>query len=232
MVAAGYAAGSVNRDLGSLGMIYKWAREARRITPQGFRSPTRDVTRLPETMRRVEITDAEVTALKHLSRTSFPDRRFGLFIAILLDTGARAGEIYERRWADLDTKHGQIIAPATKNGDSRTLFISQANCAMADRLCGEDGALVFGSTRTRDRSPVNYRKSWAILTTMIRRPDLHMHDLRHHVARDLLRRGHNTAQVAQVLGHRDHTMTTRRYGHLAVADLAAVQQSRFEEHAQ
>lgn len=230
MAEAGYAPGSVNRDIGSLGMVYIWATTIAKIAPRGFRSPTKDVPRLPDTLRRVEITEDEIKAIRLLSRTLFlKDKRFTLFIHILLDSGARCGEIYERTWSQLDTERGQITVPTTKNGDPRTLFISPATADMAESLRGRPDALIFGSTRTRGLSPVNYRKSWAKLAQAIKRPDLRLHDLRHHVARDLLRRGHNVAQVAQVLGHRDHTMTTRRYGFLAVTDLAEVQRSRFEQ---
>jgi integrase len=86
---------------------------------------------------------------------------------------------------------------------------------MAESLRGKPDALIVSSARIRGLTPVDYRKSRTKLSHEIKRPDLRLHDLRHHVARDLLRRGHSVAQVAAVLGHRDRTITTRRYPLLA-----------------
>jgi hypothetical protein len=51
MVEHGYKASSVNRDLSALGSVYRWAKK-RRLSPRAFRSPTLDVPRMPEPIRR------------------------------------------------------------------------------------------------------------------------------------------------------------------------------------
>lgn len=228
MVQAGYKAGTCNRDVGSLGMIYKWAQVERKIAPAGFIRPTKLVQRLKESIRRVEADASLVHALRHLSATAFPDKRFGLFVAMLLDSGCRKSEILERTWSELDIDNGCMLVPDTKNGDPRTLFFSSQTMrhAKALRPTSENNLerLIFSGAGGR---PINYRKSWSTLTSMVKRPELRMHDCRHIVAMEVLQGGASIADAAALLGHRDHTMTTRRYGHLSVNHIRTVQEQRF-----
>ena len=62
---------------------------------------------------------------------------------------------------------------------------------------------------------------WVKLTTEISCKDLHMHDLRHFRAAELLRNGASTSAAAQVLGH-SSTILHRRYGHLETAAMRDV----------
>lgn len=228
MLRAGYKASTCNRDVGSLGMIYKWAQVERKIAPRGFIRPTKLVPRLKETIRRVEADAALVHALRHLSATAFSDKRFGLFVAMLLDSGCRKSEILERTWSELDIDSGYIVVPDTKNGDPRALFFSSKTMHLAKKLRPASDAhwknLIFSGTGGRS---INYRKSWSALTSMVKRPELRMHDCRHIVAMEVLQGGASIADAAALLGHRDHTMTTRRYGHLSVNHIRTVQEQRF-----
>lgn len=52
MIDGGYKPSAVNRDLSALGSAYRWAISKRR-SPRGFRSPTLEVPRKEETIRRV-----------------------------------------------------------------------------------------------------------------------------------------------------------------------------------
>jgi integrase len=58
------------------------------------------VQRLKESIRRIEADAELVHALRHLSATAFHDRRFGLFVSMLLDSGCRKSEILERTWSN------------------------------------------------------------------------------------------------------------------------------------
>jgi integrase len=156
MMDAGYKASSPNRDLSALGTVYRWA-ISRRLCPKGFRSPTVGVQRYKEDIRRVYVTDAEVAALRRCS-LAYRDRRFGVFVNLLLDTGARKGELYQRRWGEVDLIARQILLPTSKNGQPRTLHFSEAtrerggraklNTPISGRAApmGEDRARVFRST--------------------------------------------------------------------------------------
>jgi integrase len=117
MTAAGYSPSSVNRDLSAIGGMYRWAHDVRKITPPNFRSPTRDIRRAKEAMRVVTLSADEEHRLRSLALAT-RDRRFGLFVSLMLDTGARPGEILERAWSELDIELQEILLPeeVTKTG--------------------------------------------------------------------------------------------------------------------
>lgn len=165
--------------------------------------------------------------MKLLSKAAFRDKRFGLFVAMLADSGCRKSEVLERSWSELDIEGRRLVIPMTKNGDSRTLFFSQETMALATKLKPKEDRLIFAGRRHGGSSPINFRRPWEELTKMIGRPELHMHDLRHHVAASLLEAGVTIGVASQVLGHRDHAVLMRRYAHLETGVLSRVMDDRF-----
>jgi len=77
-------------------------------------------------------------------------------------------------------------------------------------------------------TPINYRKKWISLTSMLCRPELRIHDVRHWVAASLLRSGVGVGVASQIMGHRDQTMLLRRYGHLDACSLQSAQEVRWK----
>lgn len=228
MLEAGYKPATVNRDLSMLGTIYRWAR-TRRLTPRGFRSPTLGVRRFAEDIRRVEVTREELDALRARA-LAYRDRRFGVFVALLIDTGARKSELLERRWAEVDLSGGQIMCPTTKTGVPRILHFRPETAALIERICRNrrPDALVFEGQVPGE--PISYRAAWRRIVADIGRPDLHMHDVRHACAASLLRAGVTLGVAAQVLGH-DPAVLARRYGHLEVGALRRAQEQSWQNPA-
>ncbi len=225
MLEAGYKPASVNRDLSSLGTVYRWAKQ-RRLSPRGFVSPTLSVSRFGEDIRRVEVTTEELEALRARA-LAFQDRRFGVFVALLIDTGARKSELLERRWAEVDLDRQQIQCPTTKTGVPRVLHFRLETARLIERACKQrpDADLVFPGRRAGQ--PISYRTAWTRTVTDIRRPDLHMHDVRHARAAALLRAGTTLAIAAQVMGH-SPAVLARRYGHLEVSALRQAQEQSWK----
>lgn len=221
LLAHGYAPASVNRDLSSLGSVYRWAKE-RRLSARGFKSPTLGVPRFEEPIRRIHLESSDLERLR-TSSLAFPDRRFGVFVALLLETGARKSELLQRRWVEVDLAQRQMLAPTTKNGTPRILFFSDETAALMQRVYSRRhaGALLFEGRVPNQ--PISYRASWKLLTSGLGLDDLHMHDVRHAAAANLLRAGVTLAIAAQVLGH-DPAVLARRYGHLETASLRQAQE--------
>lgn len=219
MQSGDYQASTVNRDTSTIGTLYKWAIR-RHLAPTGFVSPTLGLRRYEERIRRVAINATEFAALLDGAK-AFADRRFGVFIRLLAETGARRSEILRRRWADVDLAARSITAEDTKTGAPRVLFFSPATAELIGRVWGkrDDHELLFESRRIAGQV-IDYRRPWAELTAAIGRPDLHLHDLRHHRAAELLKAGNTIAVAAQVLGH-SSLILQRRYGHLETATLRA-----------
>ena len=225
---AGLKPSTVNRDLSSLGSAYRWAK-AKRLTPRGFRSPTLGCQRQPEDIRRVEISDQQLEQLKARALT-VRDRRFGAFVHLLIDTGARKSELLDRYWRELDLDSGTIVCPTTKTGIPRVLHFRAETAALIGRIWRSRPPehLVFEG-RTPGL-PINFRTAWTSVCEDIGLPDLHMHDLRHAAAADLLRSGVTLGVAAQVLGHSPQVLA-RRYGHLETKALRAAQEQRWKAAA-
>ena len=230
LVEVGYATSTVNRDIGALGQVFRWAIVNRRMAPSGFVSPTLSIKRFEEKIRYVASSEQDILSLQ-LAAKMGKDRLFTLFVWMLVDSGARKSELLQRSWQDLDIPGGKLIVPRTKNGDSRTLFFTPETMALAKRLkpalaVGSVDRLIFAGRN--GITPICYRKKWSNLTGMLRRPDLRVHDIRHWVAASLLRNGVGVGVASQILGHRDQTMLLRRYGHLDHMSLQDAQQMRWQ----
>lgn len=228
MLAHGYKASAVNRDLSAMGSVYRWARE-KRISPRGFRSPTLGVRRYDEGIRRVHLDRDQLQALRDRS-CAFADPRFPLFVHLLIETGARKSELLERRWADVDLARREILAPTTKNGTPRVLFFSELTAQMIERKFARraPGMLIFEGRVPGE--PISFRASWRTLCTDVGLKDLHMHDLRHAAAANMLKAGVTLPVAAQVLGH-DPAVLARRYGHLETAALRRAQEAAWHAAA-
>lgn len=229
LVEAGYVTSTVNRDIGALGQVFRWAIVNRRMAPSGFVSPTLSIKRFEEKIRYVVSSEQDILSLR-LAAKMGKDRLFTLFVWMLVDSGARKSELLQRSWQDLDIPGEKLIVPRTKNGDSRTLFFTPETMALAKRLkpalaVGSADRLIFAGRN--GITPICYRKKWSSLTGMLRRPDLRVHDIRHWVAASLLRNGVGVGVASQILGHRDQTMLLRRYGHLDHMSLQDAQQVRW-----
>ncbi len=214
-----YKPSSVNRDTSTIGTLYKWAIR-RHLAPAGFVSPSLGLQRFEEGIRRVEIRDTEIAALLAGAK-AYTDRRFAVLIRLLAETGARRGEVMGRRWADIDLEARTITVEVTKTGHPRMLFFSAETAALMRRVWPKqpDEELLFESNRVVGQV-IDYRRQWLELTKAIGRPDLHMHDLRHYRAAELLKAGNTVAVAAQVLGH-SSLILQRRYGHLETKTLRA-----------
>jgi len=132
MIEHGYAPATVNRNISQIGSLYKWAAR-RRIVPVGFRSPTLGMVRYEEDLRRVELSDEEVAKLID-GANAVKDRRFAALIRLLVDTGARRGEVLDRTWGQVDMERREILAPTTKTGMPRVLFFSNETKSFMERV--------------------------------------------------------------------------------------------------
>jgi integrase len=211
MQSGQYQASTINRDTSTVGTVYKWAIR-RHLAPAGFVSPTLGLQRYDEPIRRVEISEREIGAILKGAH-AYPDRRFAVYLRLLIETGGRRGEVRERHWRDFDLTARTITVMQTKTDRPRQLFFSDDTATLIQRVWPkrDPNALVFAGKVPG--LPIDYRVAWTKLTKAIGRPDLHQHDLRHHRAAELLRAGTTIAVASQVLGH-SSLILQRRYGHL------------------
>lgn len=226
MLDSGYKASTPNRDISALGTIYRWAID-RRLCPRGFRSPTVGARRFKEDIRRVYVTEADVAALRRLS-LAHKDRRFGLFVNLLLDTGARKSELLNRRWSEVNLQTREILLPTSKNGQPRTLHFSESTHALMLRIFANqrDNTLLFEGRVPNH--PISYRAAWKKLVDDLGLPDLHLHDSRHIVAAGMLRKGVSLPVAAQAIGNSPAVLAAR-YGHLETKTLRNAVSSQWNQ---
>lgn len=221
MVDNGYAPATVNRNASQIGSVYKWAIKVRNIAPKGFRSPTLDLPRWDEPIRVVELTDEQLSRLIDAALT-IKDRRFAVLVRLLAETGARRGEIVERRWADFNLRECTVTAQTTKTGKPRVMVFSSATAALIERVWPKREAMDMPfESRRAPGAAVNFKKHWERITAEVGCPDLRMHDLRHHRAKQMIKAGAAVSVAAQALGH-SSLVLHRRYGHLESEAIHAV----------
>ena len=227
MIDHGYSPSTVNRDIGTIGSVYKWAK-LKRLCPRGFRSPSIGVRRYEEKIRRVHVEREQLDQLRTRSM-AFSDMRFACFVALLIDTGARKSELLERTWSDVDLDKREILAPTTKNGTPRVLFFSEQTAQLLKRVYAKRISEKLLFEGRVPGQPISFRRIWGVITKEVGLPDLHMHDVRHAAAASLLRAGVTLGVAAQVLGH-DPALLARRYGHLETASLKLAQEAAWNRN--
>lgn len=188
MLDQGYAGTSINRGIADVAGAYSWAIKNRHC-PEGYLNPCREFERLPEKLRRVELSNEDVSAILAGSKISRWPKLYALVICAM-HSGARKGELLALRWADVDTRERRAMLHETKSGQPRRLLLTEPASAALEAIrpcpCPDD-ALIFSG-----RNPFkahNFRKAWEACRALAGLPELHFHDLRHNAAATLLKSG-------------------------------------------
>jgi len=136
-------------------------------------------------------------------------------VVAALHTGARRGELLGLTWRDVDFEARLLVFRDTKNGEDRTVPISETLLATLRELPSrfEEGVVFVGA----DGEPVNVealRSAFKRAVASSKLAGMRFHDLRHSAASFMVQAGVPLFEVAKMLGHRDLRMT-QRYAHLA-----------------
>lgn len=159
--------------------------------------------------------------------------KWRVYVRLLIDTGARRGEICALQWKDVDfnenritisgnlcyTKDKGVYLDTPKNGKVRTVDVDPAVMALLQQHRREQlqkflGPYVFTHDDYPDpmhpQSPTRYLKKFSEKYNV---PDLHPHKLRHSFASIAITNGADIASVSEKLGHSDKSVTLRMYTH-------------------
>lgn len=128
-----------------------------------------------------------------------------------MTTGARKSELLGLRWADIDLHRAEATVSRTKNSDAKVLAPVPTVVEELRRFQAAPGALVFASQKRSDR-PFHFDSAWDIALRAAKVKDFRFHDCRHTCASYLAQAGAPLLQIADVLGHRQLSMT-KRYSH-------------------
>ena len=155
------------------------------------------------------------------------------YISLMMDTGARRGEICGLQWQDIDfttgavtirrnlqyTKEDGVYAAAPKNGKTRTVDVGPDVLAMLSRLRAEQATSHLSKwvfTMEGSSAPMHPTSAGHYFRKFGQRngiQDFHPHKLRHTSASIAITNGADVVSVSQRLGHSDTAVTLRMYAH-------------------
>ena len=128
-------------------------------------------------------------------------------LVVALHTGMRKGEIRNLRWQDIDFTRRIITVVKSKNGEKRTIPMSNhASRFLKDAKVRDISGKVFPVSETRLRVVFMKTLKKAGIS------NFRFHDLRHTFATRLVQNGVDLYKVKELLGHKTLSMTTR-YAH-------------------
>jgi integrase len=163
------------------------------------------------------LTDDEQTRLIDAAEQSEEHSLLPMML-MAMGSGARAGELTNLRWGDVDLEQGIAILRDTKNGDSRAIPVQGYALDALKEMRNRDGATPIGSSyvfrNNTGRTPFHYHKAWDAARSQAGIKDFRFHDLRHTAASLVAMAGRSLGEVGALLGHRS-TQTTKRYSHYA-----------------
>ncbi len=209
---------TLNRYFVALQSLLTWAIK-QRIAPKGFVHPCAGIPKRTEPAGKTRFLDrGERERLLAAAARSKWDR-LHLLVLLALTTGRRKGDLVNLRWRDIDLDARTASVGRTKNGDPAVLPLVPEAVAELRRFQGKPEALVFASRR-RPQQPYDFVFPWRDALKVAGIRGFRFHDLRHTCASVLVQKGVPVLQVADLLGHRQLSMT-QRYAHLAVEHRAA-----------
>lgn len=201
-------AGTVRKEMMRLKHILNCAVKWRYIKD----SPARGLKTVKMPPGRVRYLTPEERAM--LLDKARPELR--LYIEVALQTGARRGELCGLRWEDIDMRARRVSFPKTKNGEKRTIPMTDTLHSLLLNLPRPIDSKAFVlSSLSADAVTIGFGR----LARALKLPNLKFHDLRHDVASTLTMAGVPQRTVMEILGHKDPRMTLR-FQHLSPEHLS------------
>jgi integrase len=140
------------------------------------------------------------------------------FIIVLLDTGARHGEICTLEWSQINFTSRTIALWRSKVKNESILYMSdRVYDVLLRRHANGTSKFIFTNSQGVARKHINMTFHKAFQRAGL--PDCSAHTLRHTLATRLIQNGMNLYEVKEILGHSD-IKTTMRYAHIEQAQVS------------
>jgi integrase len=201
---------TINRYKAAISVVFSYACKALELTE----NPVRKIPSLPENNERTRfLSEAERTRLFSSCRTSHWDKLY-LIVLVAITTGARKGELTKLRWNDIDFDRRTAYVSTTKNGQPKVLPLTDSVINELQLFNKNDSRLIFES-KVKEEVAYCFTKPWKKALKDAEIKDFRFHDLRHTCASYLAQNGATLLEVAEVLGHKQISVT-KRYAHLCI----------------
>ncbi|MGD9725508.1 MAG: site-specific integrase [Gammaproteobacteria bacterium] len=211
------ASATVRRDLGVLSHVFETARKEWGIY---VLNPVRDI-KMPANGKardrrlRADPSEAKCEKSRLIEACRKARNPYLLpFVELALETAMRRSELLNLQWQFIELTRRTAFLPDTKNGDARTVPLSNAAVETLKSLHNGEKGKVFECL-----TPEALKRAFMRATQRAGLDDFHFHDLRHEATTRFFERGLNIMEVASITGHKDLRML-RRYTHLKAEDLA------------
>jgi integrase len=196
---------------------------AEKLKLRPFRTnPCNGIELFPEKNRERFLDETEMAKAAEAIASAERAARIGPFAAaglrLCLLTGARCGEVCAAEWSHINWKNRFIRLPDSKNGEPRTIHLSDPALEVLKGLPRTSRYVIAGA---KDGEPFqNLSRSWIVARAYGGLQDVHLHDLRHSYASLAAGQGMSLQMIGKLLGHRS-VAATKRYSHLALDTVAA-----------
>ena len=201
---------TINRYVAAISVVFSYA-----CREYGLQlNPVRQIALLPENNKRTRyLSKAERTRLFEACRASKWDKLY-LLVLTAITTGARRGELLGLRWIDIDFDRKTAHVSSTKNGEPKVLPLTDSVIQEMQKFNHHHNVLIFNSELKPEKTYFFY-KQWKKVLTEAEIDDFRFHDLRHCCASYLAQSGASLIEIADVLGHKDISVT-KRYSHICI----------------
>ncbi len=219
-----------NTTNGIIGVVRNSLRRAEKsgIVTRQF-SETLELPRVRE--KKIEcFTAAEQRRIEKYILSTRNAKLFGVVLCFY--TGLRVGELLALEWTDLDLKRGvlsvkkscrdrwesgrfrkEIDTPKTETSE-RVIPLPRQLLPLLKAYRRETGGKgYFVTGKSGEPSIRSYQRSFELLLKKLRIPHRGFHALRHTFATRALECGMDIKTLSEILGHRDPSVTLRRYAH-------------------
>jgi len=132
-------------------------------------------------------------------------------VAFALDTGGRRSELLKLDWRNVDLERGFVAFLKTKNGEDRSVRLTERAKQVLAGLDPQESGPVF---TYRGQSIKCVKTTFDKARTRAKLEDFRFHDLRHTFASRLAQQGVPLYEIMHLTGHKSFQMV-QRYAHLA-----------------
>lgn len=211
------APAAATRAVNAMQRTINWGLRRELIPP--ITNPCKGIDKQPDKQRDRFARPEELRRLEESMKQESPVIRD--FFWIVLETGARRGNVSSMRWdeIDFDTRTWTIPASKTKNGETHVAPLTgNALSILRRRLQSRrPGSIWVFPGKFGDAHPIkDVRRAWERIKKRAEVADLTIHDLRRTNASYMAMNGANQFTIAGMLGHKD-LRSTAIYARLDVS---------------
>ncbi|MGB0129964.1 MAG: site-specific integrase [Rhodocyclaceae bacterium] len=198
---------SANRIFSLISAIYRKAVEWEAVPT----NPCSGLKQFKESNARTRFLDEAEMAAFTGACAAEPNRTAADLLTGLALTGLRKSELRNAAWADVNLERGELRLETTKNGDGRTVVLSDDMKALLGRLPSRNQSAWLFPGRDGTQPLVNVDKPFRriIARAGLAGKDLTIHSLRHTLASYMAINGESLHVIGQALGHRSQAVTAR-----------------------